>query len=73
MSPGLLSTAAAVASRDVLLALRGKADIANALLFFVIVASLFPLAVGLGVATEAQRQPSHHNNESKRVHLRSPA
>jgi heme exporter protein B len=35
-----------VASRDVLLALRSKADIANALLFFVIVASLFPLAVG---------------------------
>jgi heme exporter protein B len=46
MSPGLLSTAATVASRDVLLALRSKADIANALLFFVIVASLFPLAVG---------------------------
>jgi heme exporter protein B len=42
----LLSTAATVASPDVLLALRSKADIANALLFFVIVASLFPLAVG---------------------------
>jgi heme exporter protein B len=46
MSPGLLSTARAVASRDLLLALRNKSDIANALLFFVIVASLFPLSVG---------------------------
>ena len=46
MSPGLVSAACAVASRDVLLALRNKADVANALLFFVIVASLFPLAVG---------------------------
>ena len=46
MNPGPVSTACAVASRDVLAALRSKADVANALLFFVIVASLFPLAVG---------------------------
>jgi heme exporter protein B len=46
MTPGLLSTALTVASRDLLLALRNKSDIANTLLFFVIVASLFPLSVG---------------------------
>jgi len=46
MNPGLLSTTCAVASRDVLLALRNKSDVANTLLFFVIVASLFPLSVG---------------------------
>jgi len=32
--------------RDLLLALRGKSDIATALLFFVIVTSLFPLGIG---------------------------
>ena len=42
----IAATASAVASRDLLLALRNKADLANALLFFVIVASLFPLSVG---------------------------
>jgi heme exporter protein B len=46
MSAGLLSTAGAIASRDLLLALRNKSDVANTLLFFVIVASLFPLSVG---------------------------
>jgi heme exporter protein B len=46
MSAGLISTAAGVASRDLLLALRHKADVANTLLFFVIVTSLFPLSVG---------------------------
>jgi heme exporter protein B len=46
MSPGLLSTVLSVASRDLLLALRNKSDVANTLLFFVIVASLFPLSVG---------------------------
>ena len=46
MSPGLISTARAVVSRDLLLALRNKSDLASALLFFVIVASLFPLSVG---------------------------
>ncbi len=46
MTPGLLSTALSVASRDLLLAVRSRSDIANTLLFFVIVASLFPLSVG---------------------------
>ena len=32
--------------RDLLLALRGKSDIATALLFFIIVTSLFPLGIG---------------------------
>ena len=32
--------------RDLLLALRGRGDVATALLFFVIVASLFPLGIG---------------------------
>ena len=35
-----------VIGRDLLLAMRRRADVANALLFFVIVASLFPLGVG---------------------------
>ena len=42
----MISTALTVASRDLLLALRNKSDIANTLLFFVIVTSLFPLSVG---------------------------
>jgi len=46
MSAGLISTVASVASRDLLLALRNKSDLANSLLFFVIVTSLFPLSVG---------------------------
>ena len=32
--------------RDLLLAFRRKSDVATALLFFVIVASLFPLGIG---------------------------
>lgn len=36
----------AVIGRDLLLAMRRRGDVANALLFFVIVASLFPLGVG---------------------------
>ena len=35
-----------VIGRDLLLAMRRRSDVANALLFFVIVASLFPLGVG---------------------------
>lgn len=35
-----------VIGRDLLLSVRRRADVANALLFFVIVASLFPLGVG---------------------------
>ena len=32
--------------RDLLLAMRRRAEVANALLFFIIVASLFPLGIG---------------------------
>lgn len=46
MKPGLVSVARSVIARDLVLALRNKSDLANALLFFVIVASLFPLGVG---------------------------
>ena len=46
MTPGPLSAARSVVARDLLLAWRNQADVANTLLFFVIVASLFPLAVG---------------------------
>src|SRR6185503_17187867 len=43
---GLVAVARAIVVRDLMLALRNKADLANTLLFFVIVASLFPLGVG---------------------------
>lgn len=46
MNPSLTSAARGVVSRDLLLALRNKSDVANTLLFFVIVVSLFPLGVG---------------------------
>jgi heme exporter protein B len=46
VSQDLLSAARSVVQRDLVLALRNKADLANTLLFFVIVASLFPLGVG---------------------------
>jgi len=42
----MLAAARCVLSRDLLLALRRRSDVATALLFFVIVASLFPLAIG---------------------------
>ena len=42
----MLAALRTVIRRDLLLALRNKADVANTLLFFVIVASLFPLGVG---------------------------
>jgi len=42
----MLGAARCVLSRDLLLALRRRGDVATALLFFVIVASLFPLAIG---------------------------
>jgi heme exporter protein B len=44
--PELLQAAGAIVRRDLLLALRRPSDVATALLFFVIVASLFPLGVG---------------------------
>ena len=46
MSQGVLTAVRVVVARDLLLAWRNQADVANTLLFFVIVASLFPLAVG---------------------------
>lgn len=42
----MMRTLAYIVSRDVLLALRRRADVAITLFFFVIVASLFPLGVG---------------------------
>jgi len=42
----MLAVARAVVQRDLLLALRRRSDVATALLFFVIVASLFPLGIG---------------------------
>jgi heme exporter protein B len=42
----MLDAAWCVVRRDLLLAWRRRGDVANALLFFVIVASLFPLGVG---------------------------
>src|SRR6185295_16937598 len=42
----MLALARTVVHRDLLLALRRRSDVGTALLFFVIVASLFPLGVG---------------------------
>jgi heme exporter protein B len=42
----MLAAARCVVYRDLLLALRRRSDVATALLFFVIVASLFPLGIG---------------------------
>ena len=42
----MLGIARTLVARDLLLALRRKSDVATALLFFVIVASLFPLGIG---------------------------
>ena len=42
----MLAAVRCVVHRDLLLALRRRSDVATALLFFVIVASLFPLGVG---------------------------
>ena len=42
----MIAAARALLRRDLLLALRRRSDVATALLFFVIVASLFPLGVG---------------------------
>jgi heme exporter protein B len=46
MSSLLLPALRHVVSRDLLVTMRNKSDAANTLLFFVIVASLFPLGVG---------------------------
>ena len=45
-NPGMLAAARAVVDRDLLPALRRRADVLTTLIFFVIVASLFPLGVG---------------------------
>src|SRR5947207_13437347 len=42
----MLAAARTLIARDLLLAMRRKSDVATALLFFIIVASLFPLGVG---------------------------
>jgi heme exporter protein B len=42
----MLDAARCIVRRDLLLALRRRSDVATALLFFVIVASLFPLGIG---------------------------
>lgn len=42
----MLSVMRLVIVRDLRLAIRRRTDVANALLFFVIVASLFPLGIG---------------------------
>jgi len=42
----VLAAARTIVYRDLLLALRRRSDVATALLFFVIVASLFPLGIG---------------------------
>jgi heme exporter protein B len=42
----MIAAARTVVRRDLLLALRRRGDVATALLFFVIVASLFPLGIG---------------------------
>ncbi len=42
----MLAAARSIVCRDLLLAMRRRSDVATALLFFVIVASLFPLGVG---------------------------
>src|ERR671918_3131019 len=42
----MLAAVRCVVHRDLLLAMRRRSDVATALLFFVIVASLFPLGIG---------------------------
>jgi len=42
----MIATARCILRRDLLLALRRRGDVATALLFFLIVASLFPLGIG---------------------------
>lgn len=42
----MIATAAAVVRRDLLLAVRQRADLANTLLFFVVVVTMVPLGVG---------------------------
>jgi heme exporter protein B len=45
-TPGMLDVMCCIAGRDLLIALRRRADVVTTLIFFVIVASLFPLGIG---------------------------
>ena len=45
-SHGMLAAMCCIAGRDLLIALRRRADVLTSLIFFVIVASLFPLGIG---------------------------
>lgn len=45
-SPGLFDAMLCIAKRDLLIAMRRRADVLTTLIFFVIVASLFPLGIG---------------------------
>ena len=45
-APGVIGAMLAVARRDLLLAWKRPGDVLNPLLFFAMVATLFPLAVG---------------------------
>ena len=49
-SPGMFDVMCCVSGRDLLIALRRRADVLTTLIFFVIVASLFPLGVGSDTA-----------------------
>ncbi len=53
----MLTVFRAVAHRDLLLAMRRKADLATPLAFYVLVASLFPLAIGADAALLRQMGP----------------
>jgi len=44
--PGLFDAMLCIAKRDLLIAMRRRADVLTTLIFFVIVASLFPLGIG---------------------------
>ena len=49
-NPGMFDVMCCIAGRDLLIALRRRADVLTTLIFFVIVASLFPLGVGSDTA-----------------------
>ncbi|MGH8194142.1 MAG: heme exporter protein CcmB [Woeseiaceae bacterium] len=56
-TPGLVDGLTAVIRRDVLLAWKRPGDVINPLIFFAIVSTLFPLAVGPGAAELALMGP----------------
>ena len=66
----------AVIGRDLLLAMRRRGDVANALLFFVIVASLFPLGVGPEpglLRTMRMRLATSRSDRCTRLSTQAPA